>query len=85
LFLWERISAVVAAVRLVPAAKLAAVAVGAEGAGVGVALDGLDGGGDVVLGVAAGRLVRDGVRGAGAGALAVGWSFSSAVVSTGAS
>jgi hypothetical protein len=75
LFLWERISAVVAAVRLVPAARLAGVAVGVDGAGAGVVGD-ADGLGRVV--------VRLGVL-AGAGALAVGRSFSSALVSTGAS
>jgi hypothetical protein len=68
---------VVAAVRLVPAARLAGVAgVGAGALGV------------VVDGEAAGRLGRVADRlGAadGAGALAVGWSFSSALVSTGAS
>jgi hypothetical protein len=85
LFLCERISAVVAAVREVPAARLAAEAVGAAGAGAGVLAEGVDGAGDEVLGLAAGRLGREGVRGAAAGALAVGWSFSSAVVSTGAS
>src|SRR5919112_3957287 len=82
LFLCDRISAVVAAVRLVPAANPAGVvgadAVGAEGDGV-VAV------GAEVLGAAAGRVVRAGVRVAGAGAAAVGRSFSSALVSTGAS
>jgi hypothetical protein len=76
LFVWERISAVVAAVRLVPAARLAGVdGAGAAGLGAGVLGD-ADGLGRVV--------VRLGVL-AGAGALAVGRSFSSALVSTGAS
>jgi len=83
LFLLERISAVVAAVRLVPAARLAGELVGA-GAGV-VGVDAAAGGlvGEDVVG----RLGLVGVRGAGAGvgALAVGRSFNSAVVSTGAS
>jgi hypothetical protein len=73
LFLWDRISAVVAALRLVPAARLAgAEALGAAG-----------------LGVAAGRLGRVVVDRLGVvlvvGALAVGRSFSSALLSTGAS
>jgi hypothetical protein len=77
----------VAAVRLVPAARPVAVAVGvAEGA----VAEGIDVLGVGELGVAAGRLGRLGVRAAGvlgdgAGALAVGRSFSSALVSTGAS
>jgi len=83
LFFWERISAVVAAVRLVPAARLEAEAVG--DAGAAAEPEGVDGAADGVLELVVGRMGRDGVRGAGAGALAVGWSFSSAVVSTGAS
>jgi hypothetical protein len=83
LFLWDRISAMVLAVRLVPAAKVAAEGAGAAGAGVGVGLAAdADGVAD-----AAGRLGRGVVRaaGAGAGVLAVGRSFNSALVSTGAS
>ena len=81
LFLLDRISAVVAAVRLVPAARLAAGLVVVEGAGAGVV------GVDAVAGGLLGRVGLVGVRGAGAGvgALAVGRSFNSAVVSTGAS
>jgi hypothetical protein len=56
------------------------LATGAAGAGAGV-----DVLGDEARGAAAGRAGRVGVRDAGAGALAVGWSFSSALVSTGAS
>jgi len=78
LFLFERISAVVAAVSEVPAARLLVVTAGAAGAGV-------DALGELGLGDAAVRLGRVGVRAAGAGALAVGRSFNSAVVSTGAS
>ena len=85
LFLLERISAVVAAVTLVPAARLAAEGVGVEGAGAGVA------GFEAVAGelgeLVVGRMGFAGVLGAGAGVevLAVGRSFNSAVVSTGAS
>jgi hypothetical protein len=80
LFLWERTSAVVAAVRLVPAARLAGVAAGVDGAGAAPLGAGLVGDADGL-----GRVVvRLGVL-AGAGALAVGRSFSSALVSTGAS
>jgi len=86
LFLLERISAMVAAVRLVPAARLEAELVVVEGAGAGVVgLDAVVGG---VLGeVVAGRVDFAGVLGAGAGVevLAAGRSFNSAVVSTGAS
>jgi hypothetical protein len=78
LFLCDRISAVVVAVRLVPVANRR----DATGAGAGVLGLGDEGAGD---GCAAGRLGRAGLRGAGAGALAVGRSFSSAEVSTGAS
>jgi hypothetical protein len=78
LFLCDRISAVVAAVREVPAARLAAEAVRVDGAGV-------DALGDDGLGEAVGRLGRAGVRAAGVGALALGRSFSSALLSTGAS
>jgi len=77
---------VVAAVTLVPAARLAAELVGVEGAGAGVvgfeAVAGLLG--ELVVG----RMgLFAGVFGAGAGVavLAVGRSFNSAVVSTGAS
>jgi hypothetical protein len=80
--LFERISAFVAAVRVVPAARLRATGfAGAASLAVGGGVDGLV--------VGRGVLVR--VRGAGAGALAVGRSavagrsFSSADVSTGAS
>jgi hypothetical protein len=82
LFLFERISAFVAAVRVVPAARLRAT--GFAGAGALAVGGGVDG--RVV-----GRAVLVRVRGAGAGALAVGRSavagrsFSSADVSTGAS
>jgi hypothetical protein len=84
LFFAELISAVVEARREVPEARLArdagvgagALALGV-GAGVLAAVDG--------LGEAAGRLGRVGLLGCSAGALAVGLSFSSAVVSTGAS
>src|SRR3954454_1359225 len=81
LFLLERISPVVAAVRLVPAARLAGELVGVAGAAV-VGLEAVAGG---VLGeLVVGRMGLAGVLGAGAGAevLAVGRSFSSAVVST---
>src|SRR3954463_690601 len=78
LFLFERTSAVVAAVIELPAARLALGGGVAAGAGVLA----LGGDGRVEL---AGRAGRAGVRAAGAGALAVGRSFSSAVVSTGAS
>src|SRR5215213_8887591 len=61
LFLLDRISAVVAAVRLVPAARLAAELVVVEGAGAGVL------GVDAVAGGLVGRMGRVGVRGAGAG------------------
>ena len=75
----------VAAVTLVPAARLAEL-VGVEGAGAGVVgFEAVAGG---VLGeLVAGRLGFAGVLGAGAGVavLAVGRSFNSAVVSTGAS
>jgi hypothetical protein len=74
LFLCERTSAVVAAVNEAPAGRL--LATGAAGAALGDEVRGV---------VAAGRLGRAGVRGAGAVALAVGRSFSSALVSTGAS
>src|SRR6185312_14236884 len=81
LFLLERISAVVAAVRLVPAARLA----GVEGAGAGaVGFEAVAG----VLGeLVVGRMGFAGVFGAGAEVevLAVGRSCNSAVVSTGAS
>src|SRR6185312_7923403 len=82
LFLLERISAVVAAVRLVPAARLAAALVVGEGAGAGVVgLEAVAGG---VLGeLVVGRMgLFAGVLGAGAGVevLAVGRSFNSAVV-----
>jgi hypothetical protein len=78
LFLWERISAVVAAVSEAPAGR-PRLATGAAGAEVGAL-------GDALRGVAAaGRLGWVGFRVAGAGALAVGRSFSSALVSTGAS
>src|SRR5918992_1756906 len=77
LFLCERISAVVVALRLVPAARLVVVATGAAGAGVDAVVP------DVPEAVE--RLGCVGVRAAGAGALAVGRSFSSALVSTGAS
>ena len=86
LFLLERISDVVAAVRLVPAARLAAELEGVEGVGAGVA--GFEGAAAGVLGeLVVGRMGFAGVLGAGAGvkALAVGRSFNSAVVSTGAS
>src|SRR5215204_4430167 len=78
LFLLDRISAVVAAVRLVPAARLAGELLVVEGAGAGVV------GVDAVAGGLLGRMGLVGVRGAGAGvgALAVGRSFNSAVVST---
>src|SRR4051794_27609211 len=86
LFLLERISPVVAAVRLVPAARLAGELVGVDGAGAGVVgLEAVAGG---VLGeLVVGRMGLAGVLGAGAEVevLAVGRSFSSAVVSTGAS
>jgi hypothetical protein len=76
LFLCERISAVVAAVSDAPAGR-PRLATGVAGAGL-VAL------GEEVRGAAAaGRLGW--VRLRVAGALAVGWSFSSALVSTGAS
>src|SRR6185503_4518892 len=80
LFLLERISAVVEAVRLVPAARLAAE--GVEGVGAGVAgFEGVAAGvpGELVVG----RMGFAGVLGAGAGVevLAVGRSFNSAVVS----
>jgi hypothetical protein len=83
LFLFDRISAVVAAVRLVPAARLALELGGVVGAGV----DAVAGAGVVVLGDVVGRVLdRAGVRGAGAAVgVAAGRSFSSAVVSTGAS
>jgi hypothetical protein len=78
LFLCERISAVVAAVNEAPAGRLL-LATGAAGVGVEAL-------GDGVRGVAAaGRLGWVGVRGAGSAAVAVGRSFSSALVSTGAS
>jgi len=76
---------VVAAVILVPAARLAAEVVGVEGAGAGVA------GFEAVAGelgeLGVGRMGFAGVLGDGAGVevLAVGRSFNSAVVSTGAS
>jgi hypothetical protein len=76
LFLCERISAVVAALNEAPAGRL--LATGAARAG-DAAL------GEEALGVAAGRLGLSGVLGAGAPAVAVGRSFSSALVSTGAS
>jgi hypothetical protein len=78
LFLCDRISAVVVALRLVPAARLAVVATGAAGAGVEAVVPDERGLVDERLGCV-------GVRAAGAGALAVGRSFSSALVSTGAS
>src|SRR3954463_8370998 len=96
LFLLERISPVVAAVRLVPAARLAG-GVGGGGGGRGGG-GGVDGAGAGVVGLEAvaggvlgelvvGRMGLAGVLGAGAEVevLAVGRSFSSAVVSTGAS
>jgi hypothetical protein len=72
----------VLAARAVPAFRpvLAAGAGRGVEAGAGALALGEDG-----RGVAAGRIGLAGVRGAGAGALAVGWSFNSAVVSTGAS
>src|SRR4051794_559510 len=78
LFLFDRTSAVVVAVSAVPAARLllaaAGLAAGAEALALGV--DGRDG--VVVRGEVAVRFVLvDGVRGAGAGALAVGRSLSS--------
>jgi len=84
LFLLERISAVVAAVRLVPAARLELVGVEGVGAGV-VGLEAVAGG--LLDELVDGRAGLDGVLGAGAGleVLAVGRSFNSAVVSTGAS
>src|SRR6476661_7950723 len=87
LFLFERISEVVAAVKRVPAAKLAEVAAGAGVVGGAAAGSGL---GVVVLGdrvavEAVGRIGRLGVLAAGAAAVSLGRSFSSAVVSTGAS
>jgi hypothetical protein len=86
LFLLDRISAVVVAVRLVPAARLAAELV-VEGAGAAVV--GVDAAAGGLLGeLVVGRMgLFAGVFGAGAGvgALAVGRSFNSAVVSTGAS
>jgi hypothetical protein len=89
LFLSERTSDVVLAVRAVPAAR-PLLAAGAAGAGAGVpALDdavGVVALGVVVRGDAAGRLVLAGVGDAGAAVLAVsGRSLSWAVVSTGAS
>jgi hypothetical protein len=75
LFLWERISAVVAAVSDAPAGRPRLAT------GVGAGLVAL--GGEVRGAAAAGRLGW--VRLRVAGALAVGWSFSSALVSTGAS
>jgi hypothetical protein len=77
LFFAELTSAVVEALRVVPADRLRLAA----GAG-GAAADGL---GEGLLGDAAGRLGRVAVFPAGAGALAVGRSFSGTVVSTGAS
>jgi hypothetical protein len=77
LFFTELISAVVEALMVAPADRLR-LAAGADGA----AADGLGG---VVLGDAAGRLGRVGVFAACDGVLAVGRSFSGAVVSTGAS
>src|SRR6185295_534019 len=76
LFLWDRISALVDALIVVPAARArgAGAAAGVVGLGVGAEAGGV-----------VGRLVRAGVLGAAAGVLAVGRSFSSAVVSTGAS
>jgi hypothetical protein len=94
LFLLERISAVVDAVNRVPAARLAEVAAGAvleDGlGGVGALVVGAAARVDGVVGRAAGRLGRVGVLAAGAGAalavaVSLGRSFSSAVVSTGAS
>src|SRR6266850_712376 len=70
LFLCERISALVDAMMVVPGARERGDAAGALGLG----WDGV-----------AGRLVRAGLRGAGAGVLAPGRSFNAAVVSTGAS
>jgi len=86
LFLLDRISAVVAAVRLVPAARLEAELVGVEGAGAGVV--GFEAVAGVLGELVVGRMgLFAGVLGAGAGVevLAVGRSFNSAVVSTGAS
>jgi hypothetical protein len=77
LFFTELISAVVEALMVVPVDRLR-LAAGADGA----AADGL---GEVVLGDAAGRLGRVGAFAAGARVVAVGRSFSGAVVSTGAS
>jgi len=77
LFLTELISAVVEALMVAPVDRLR-LAAGADGA----AVDRL---GELVLGDAAGRLGRVGVFSARDGVLAVGRSFSGAVVSTGAS
>jgi hypothetical protein len=87
LFLLERISEVVAAVNRVPAAKLVGAAAGAGVAGRAAGGSGL---GALVLGdrVAVeplGRIGRLGVFAAGVDVLSLGRSFSSAVVSTGAS
>jgi hypothetical protein len=75
---------VVAPVRWVPAARLADDAAGAAGFDDAVGA-GADARGDGELVEAAGRVGRLGVFAAGAGALSVGRSFNSAVVSTGAS
>jgi hypothetical protein len=80
LFVAELISAVVEALMVAPVDRLR-LAAGADGVD-GAAADGV---GDGRLGDAAGRLVRLGVFAAGAAVLAVGRSFSGAVVSTGAS
>jgi hypothetical protein len=77
LFFTELISAVVEALMVVPVDRLR-LAAGADGA----VADGL---GDALLEDAAGRLGRVGVFAARDGVLAVGRSFSGAVVSTGAS
>src|SRR3954469_20552737 len=80
LFLLERISEVVLADKAVPAFRpVLAGGAGVEAEAGALAL------GDDGLEVGAGWTGLAGVRGAGAEALAVGWSFNSAVVSTGAS
>jgi hypothetical protein len=85
LFLLERISEVVAAVNRVPAAKLVGAGAGVVGrAAGGSGWDALVLG-DRVAVEPLGRIGRLGVFAAGVDVLSLGRSFSSAVVSTGAS
>jgi hypothetical protein len=79
LFVWERTSAFVVAVSVVPVAS-PLLAGGAGAAALGAAALGEAGRGE-----AAGRLGFAGVRAAGAGVLAAGRSLSATLVSTGAS